>query len=215
MVISKKNRYVFIQNQRTASSSTGMELCKHYDGKHILKKHSRYRDFLEIATSEQKEYLVIVGKRNPLDTLVTLYFRSKYSPKIPKQPSKKREMRIITRKEDLSFSDFFLRFFDGRLERPQLNSDLQHADFVLRYESLQEDFSALLKKLGLKQKRPIPWNNPTLKKKREFHLYYPPALRPLIIEQYGQLMSELGYEFPLEWEQSPWEQIKGRLGHLV
>ncbi len=216
MILSDKHKYVFIQNQRTASTSTGNELCRHYNGRPIIRKHARYKDFLKIATPGQKHYTVIVGKRNPLDDLVTLYFRSKYVKKIPQKPGLLRDMRLITREEDLSFTDFFIRFLSNRPVKAHLQLDIENADFVIRYEHLQQDFSTMLKMLKMTQIQPIPWRRPTPNKRRNFHVYYPPKLRPTVIKQYSKIMNDLGYEFPTEWnKQSRGNFLRNVLSKII
>src|SRR5258706_17839 len=57
----------------TGSTSISNELCELYDGKRILKKHSRYHEFLKTATEEQKKYFVFSGIRNPMDSIISVY----------------------------------------------------------------------------------------------------------------------------------------------
>ena len=63
MIVSDKYKYLFIQHPTTASTSIALELCLKYDGKPILWKHANYRDFLTIATEEQKKYFVFCWKQ--------------------------------------------------------------------------------------------------------------------------------------------------------
>src|SRR3989338_4724317 len=80
MIISHKNKYLFIEMDNTGSTAISNELGRYYAGEEILWKHARYRDFLNQATAEEKKYFCFSGKRNPLDLLVTLYFRHKLDP---------------------------------------------------------------------------------------------------------------------------------------
>src|SRR4051812_19495236 len=77
MVISDKYRYVFIELYFTGSTAISSELCELYDGKKILNKHSRYHEFLKIATEEQKKYFVFSCIRNPMDMVVSAYMKFK------------------------------------------------------------------------------------------------------------------------------------------
>ncbi len=77
MVISHRYRYLYVELDRTASTVIARELCENYDGKRILWKRARYRDFLKTATLEEKNYFTFSGVRNPLDILVSLYCRHK------------------------------------------------------------------------------------------------------------------------------------------
>src|SRR5690606_34174500 len=47
------------------------------DGTPILHEHATYNEFLRTATPEQKKYFVFSAIRNPLDDVVSYYFKSK------------------------------------------------------------------------------------------------------------------------------------------
>ena len=49
MIISEKNKYLFLELPRTGSTAISKELRDHYDGKRILRKHSLYHEFKKIA----------------------------------------------------------------------------------------------------------------------------------------------------------------------
>ena len=130
MIISEKYKYVFIQNQMSASSSTGLELIKKYDGEYVLEKHSFYRDFLKLKGDKAKDYFVFCGIRNPLDTFVTAYY-------------KRLRMGNLPGGTVISFASFLDYFLIKRVIIPKhLNEgDYKKVDFVIKYEKLQEDFS--------------------------------------------------------------------------
>lgn len=77
MVISDKYTYVFIQTPRTASSAISEELRNHYSGRSLLRKHAPYLEFKRIATKQEKSYFVFSTIRNPMDEIVSLYFKLK------------------------------------------------------------------------------------------------------------------------------------------
>jgi len=56
MVISETHKYVFIQFPQGASTSIARELIEHYDGHHILRKHSNYHHFARWAGDSASEY---------------------------------------------------------------------------------------------------------------------------------------------------------------
>jgi hypothetical protein len=51
-------------------------LCELYDGEKILSKHSRYHEFLKIASEEEKKYFVFSGIRNPMDMVCERIFKN-------------------------------------------------------------------------------------------------------------------------------------------
>src|SRR6476469_8280254 len=77
MVISHKHKYLFIEVYRTGSTAISSELCELYDVEKILSKHSRYHEFLKIASEEEKQYYVFSGIRNPMDMVVSGYLKMK------------------------------------------------------------------------------------------------------------------------------------------
>jgi len=79
MIISHKYKYLFVELPHTASTAISKELRELYDGESILRRHSRYHDFLRQATPAEKQYFVFSGLRNPLDTIVTGYMKYKHN----------------------------------------------------------------------------------------------------------------------------------------
>ena len=77
MIISSKHEYVFVELPRTGCTAAGKELISQYNGERILSKHSTYKDFLRIASDDEKRYFTFSGVRNPLDDAVSHYFKLK------------------------------------------------------------------------------------------------------------------------------------------
>ena len=75
LIISSEHRFVFVQVPQTASTFLGNFFVERFAGKNMLDKHSTYREFLEVATAEEKTYRRIIGKRNPMDKAATRYAR--------------------------------------------------------------------------------------------------------------------------------------------
>jgi len=215
MIISDRYRYLFIQNEGTGSSSLGEELKRHYDGRDLLWKHAQLRDFEKVATPEQRQYFVIAGVRNPLDRMVTVYLRMKgesfqklendvrqaqAAGAVFKADNLARqiEKRRIIQQENLTFSEYFLRFLKGDEWREHKKLRLEAADFVCRYENLQEDFARLLGMMGVDPVRAVPNLNPT-PEKDDFLSYYPPEIWRDVIRYTYRSMSALGYAYPGGW----------------
>ncbi|MFO8184791.1 MAG: sulfotransferase family 2 domain-containing protein [Candidatus Aegiribacteria sp.] len=196
MIISHRYRYVFVQVPQTASSSIGEELCRNYAGEPILHKHALYRQFLKTASPEEKEYFVFAGRRNPLDCLVTEYFRRKEGKRMEDNEMNRRISEFI-RANSASFQDYY-REFHSHFHRAK-NPYHEGADYLYRFENLQEDFTEVLGMLGIDQVRPIPRFNRTTGKDLPFMSYYTPDLQPLVRMTMGSRMRRAGYSFSPGW----------------
>ena len=218
MIISDKYKYVFIQNANTASSATARELCRHYGGRPILWKHAHYKDFLKIASEEQKQYTVLAGVRNPLDVVVTRFHREMNSSYLQIFKALRRNLRegksvkvgnftrLIMFRTKLkftrpTFTRYFMKYWDGRPTRLSLDWDTESADRTIRYENLQEEFTKVLTDLGIDQVRRIPNQAPTRGKRRDFMSYYSSDVLNSALQTFTNLLTDLGY--PYDQAQTP------------
>jgi hypothetical protein len=210
MIISHIHRYLFVEIPQTGSVAISHELCNHYHGEPILEKHSFYSDFLKIASSEEKNYFVFCGVRNPIDDVITWYFKLKtnYGEEFT-DPGKRKKIRIIRKligtrmfeevaNNNLDFQTFFLKYY--RIPYSNFASLMPgHFDYLIRFESLQEDFARVLHMLGLEPKRPLPVRNATKGRTKDFYSYYTPEIIPRAKRVFGPFMKQWGYQFPPEW----------------
>lgn len=213
MIISDKNKYLFIEVPQTGSVALSHELCTYYDGRKILEKHSFYSDFLKIATPEQKKFFVFAGVRNPLDEAITNYYKLKtnYGQEFT-DPVKQKNIKPVRKlvvmrmfedvhNQDMDFQTYFIKYYN----RPYNNFAClipERCDFLIRFENLQTDFARLLQCLRLEQVRPLPVRNPTKGRSKDFLSYYSPAMIPKAKRVFGPFMKQWGYEFPAEWGES-------------
>jgi len=210
MIISHKYKYLFVELPLTGSTAINRELRESYDGSDILSKHATYLDFLKQATEEEKKYFVFSSIRNPLDQAVSHYFkfktdhRNKYSLRRSRSKPIAKNMDLkkfsFIKKNNADFSTFFLKFY----KIPYNNwSCLSHKnfEFVIRFESLADDFAKVLELLGIEQVRPLPQINKTAERDKDFFSYYnTPQARKRAKQVFGPFLKEWGYEFPVEWE---------------
>jgi len=186
MVISDKYEYVFFQRPRTACSTTGAILEKYYGGVSILEKHSTYSDFLKYASIKQKSYQIFSGRRNPLDQMVTQYYRL-LNGSIENQ-------RVAS-----DFKDFLTHFDDSLFNRYFRNNNAG-VQFYITYENINEDFSKMLKMCGIKQTHAFPRKKGgTSGKGYYLNEYDTPELRRLAVSKFSEMMRIEGYDFPKEW----------------
>ena len=219
MVISHQYRYLFVELPHTASTAISRELCALYDGEPILRKHAYYHEFLRVASAEECAYFVFSCIRNPMDEVVSIYEKYKTNHRgnytDPRKLKKHgghvtqadlERFRFI-QEQNADFPAFFTRFY--RLPYDNWSSlDHHRFDFIIRFEKLQEGFTQVLEKLGIKQKRPLPIANPTADK-GSFLSYYPPEIRKRAVWVLGPFMKKWGYEFPPEWGSvaPPWASV--------
>lgn len=199
-----------------ASTAISRELCENYDGSPILRQHATYLDFLRVANDEEKTYFSFSCIRNPLDVAVSNYLKYVSDHKGIFRDSWGRRnflyYHLITRRRyafiknaNADFQTYFMRFH----RIPYNNwSSLSHRDlnFIMRFENLQDDFAKVLKLLGIKEERPLPWENMTAGKGKDFLSHYTPGTFERAKRVFGPFMKQWDYEFPSEWgdESTPW-----------
>jgi hypothetical protein len=100
--------------------------------------------------------------------------------------------------KNADFATFFMRYYVLPFDTwASLSHD--QFDYVMRFETLADDFEHVLRQLGLQPERPLPFVNQTADRRREFEAYYPPRTRSRARRVFGPYMARWGYTFPLEW----------------
>jgi hypothetical protein len=208
MVISDKYKYLFIETPHTASSAISIELVRKYEGRKIVNKHANYHEFLKIANNEQKEYFVFAGVRDPLDEAVSLYNKlltdhneaytdpNRQLGKGGWVTKRKAEIHKLV-KSGKGFAGFLRKYYP-RTYTSNIDINKKRCDFIIRFESIDKDFTSALKKLGIKQLRPLPVVNKT-NKKGSYDEYYDPQSRDFAFKVFGPFMEEWEYDFPDSW----------------
>lgn len=210
MIISDQYRYVFVELPHTGSTAISSELESRYGGRRVLGKHSPYGRFLRRASAEQKEYFVFSCVRNPLDIAVTKYHKYLSNHDNPAGGARytalgnRLEQKIFdyVQRDDVNFEEFFTRFY-----RLPYNSwaclDHHNFDFVMRFETLSDDFQEALRRLNIEPVGPLPVINQTSNRSKQFESYYTESIRRQAVKVFGPYMEEWGYEFPPEWHSEP------------
>lgn len=215
MIISHRYKYVFFELPMTGSTAIAAELEAFYDGKQLLAKHSSPKDFMKIASEEEKKYFMFSGIRNPLDQIVSHYYKYKsdhkqnYSGKakprkfgmlrrlLNRSKNKSRYNFIV--KNNASFQEYFERYY----KLPYSNWSLEwhsQMDYIIRFEELDAGFATVLQKLGIEAKRPLPKENQTSNKKGDFWEHYPSdSLQRRAVNIFGVFMKKWEYALPSEW----------------
>lgn len=209
MIVSSQHRYLFLEIPLTASSAIHHELCRFYDGKPVLHKHASFPEFRRLMGHSAESYFVFATVRNPLDKAVSQYlkikddYRGYYS-----DPAAADALRIdyadlrkhkFLQETDGSFGDYLKRY-RRRAFTESIDLSRARIDFVIRYESLQDDFLHLLGRLGLDRVRRLPVVKRTPGKREGWQSYYDtPEIIDHARDVFGPFMKRWGYEFPEGW----------------
>lgn len=208
MIISHNHKYLFIEIPLTASWSIHHELRQYYDGQPILHKHATYSEFRSQATKEELGYFVFATVRNPLDKIVSTYFKMKNNQKDIFSTGNSLQQLVIDysdlkkyeyiQKHGSEFEDYF-RKFHKKPYSDMIDLSSRHLDYVMRFENIQNEFSSLLSRLGIEQVRPLPLSNKTPEKAQEYLSYYTPRVIDMAKRTCGPFMKKWGYQFPESW----------------
>ncbi len=208
MIISEKYRYLFLETPRTGSTAIAKELCELYGGREILRKHSTYYDFLKIAKEDKKEYFVFAGVRNPLDSIVSKYlkYKNNHKGRFSDPQSLVENGGWVTPIDIKRFEFAKVNEIDAFIEKfyktPFINTlSIHHSkcNFVIKFETLSEDFTEVLDQLGIVQKRVLPVVNKTEKKSTMSYEHFKIPLQKKAVNIFGPYMREWGYKTPSNW----------------
>jgi hypothetical protein len=210
MIVSHKHRYVYVELPRTGSSAVSAELRENYDGQSFLFKHATYRDFLRVATPDEKTYFTFSGLRNPLDVAVTRYthlledsrghFSEPEQVQMRGSVAGRLERRLFrwVQQTQPDFETFLKRVYVLPFDTWS-SLDHKRFDAIIRFENLATDFEAVVRQLGLEPVRPLPERNVTPGRERDYEAYYTPGAVRAAVRIFGPYMQEWGYQFPESW----------------
>lgn len=227
MIVSHSHKFVFVEYPQTGCSAIAQELMQNYGGERKLYKHARYREFLKKAESEEKDYFSFSTIRNPMDIVVSKYFKYKtnhknYIDKKIVHGRLRRLMRGVERarrdyiqSRDADFGEFFLKYYKLPYSSWSLVNH-HELDFIMRFEHLADSFEQALLAMGVEPVRRLPLFNKTGEKKKHFTEYYDtPEVRRRAVKVFGPYMKQWGYEFPEEWPEAQETNGDDSTYHLI
>jgi hypothetical protein len=217
MIISHQHKYIFIQIPRTASTAIGDELCLNYDGKRVLDKHSLYFEFEKVASAEEKKYFIFACVRNPLDGVVGQYYKYNHMETFttPKYWKKNGGNGWVTNKQlsqyqwitenNASFEDFFLKYYRIPYDS-WISIDTHNYDYVMNFETIEQDFNKVLNLLKISPKRSLPFRNKTSRPEQDIFSHFTPEIQQQALFVFGPFLKKWKYKFPEEWnnQSTPW-----------
>lgn len=215
MIISRVHRYLFVAVPHTASSAISAELQENYAGVPILRKHAHLHEFMDTATPTGKDYFVFAAVRNPLDAVISAYFKKKTNHGDAFTAPERWQSQggyvsnyalqgfNYVQKHPDDFAGYLRKFY--RIPYDGYGSiEPGEYDFMIRFENLQEDFSRLLALLSIEQVRPLPLLNQTAGRKDDCYAYYTPDTWEHVRRIFGPYLKEWGYRLPSEDQQVPY-----------
>ena len=208
MIINHKYQFCYFAIPRTASKAISKVLVEEFGSEEVHRMHMSYGEFMEVAREEEKGYFKFASIRNPLDSVVSAYFKKKedHRGRFSRGSFKKgrklapralEEYAFIT-EQDADFATYFQRFYQEPYSRPRHEETVRHMDAVIRFENLQMDFDRVLQQLNLPSTK-IPEFNRTAAREREFLAYYKPEVQEQAKRVFSTIMSDWDYAFPESW----------------
>ena len=200
-MISLQKRFLFVHIPKTAGNSIQsalrdysedqlVALRKEQDGierfglrnpNYNVKKHSTLREYHDALGDEQFRNLYkFTCVRNPWDRMISYYFTPTQSP----ENWDRIKFREIISKA-VSIADY-LRLDDGE-EDPFAN-----VDYIMRFESLAEDFGTVCGTLGISPATLPRYNRST---REHYSKYYDDKLRKLVRKRFAREIERFGYAF--------------------
>ena len=209
MILVHKLKLLFIGIPYSATTAISKDLHKNYGGKAILRKHSLYSEFDEIASKAEKDYYVFAVKRNPMDIVISVYEKMKNDSKgnftnlnlLEKNgghiSKRQRKHYLFIRKNNASFQEYFKKFY--RLPYTSVLSIVKNdCDRIISFENLDDEYNVLLNDLGAVSNHKMPKINQT-KGKHDFDYYYTNEIKNQATQVFAPYMKDFGYQMPKGW----------------
>jgi hypothetical protein len=229
-VYSEQHQYIFFANPQTASKAIALTLRRSLSGVPLPEReitrngkivarahHTTYSQILAagLLTEDQLGRLFkFTCVRNPFDQLVSKYI--KHCDRLANDPAKYPWLEgIEAAAPDNSFPQWvaYLSRLYGELDKLAKGplEFLNHADLVIRFESLQEGFDEFLRHIGVSEQLSVTEYNITKgradagadapdagkvkKKKKNYTEYYDPACVEVVEKLYEPIIRRFNYRF--------------------
>lgn len=177
---------------------------KDEDGEMLVPhKHSQLRELMEhgIVTPAQRRTMVVASTiRNPFDSLVSHYVKvnERYTRDPERRPASTKASRDFESWLRYRFRPPFKARLRGRDPEEPVRWTLG-SEVVMRYERLQQDFDALMARVGVTDPIRIKRSNVTRSRQgRSYQEFYTPGARKLVEELFADDLLEFGYRFEPE-----------------
>ncbi|MEM8584895.1 MAG: sulfotransferase family 2 domain-containing protein [Bacteroidota bacterium] len=208
MIINHQHQFCFFAIPRTGSKAVSKVLIEEFGSEEMLRMHTGYDEFMAVAKRKEQKYFSFAAVRNPLDSVVSAYFKKKsdhngrfsrgtFKEGRPIGEKAMAEYRFIV-EHDADFATYFLHFYHEPYRVPRHERTAEMVEYLMRFETLEHDFQAVLSKLRLPRVS-LPIYNPTSDRSADYLSYYTPNTWARAREVFSPLMEKWGYAFPIEW----------------
>lgn len=227
-VFSERYNYIFFANPQTASKAIAKTLIDKVDGKQmpekeitrdgnllVRKHHASYSQLVEadlMSAAKLDGMFKFTCVRDPFDQLVSKYLKhcERLKNDETSYPWLKKAKRGTIGVDEATvknrgFALWLLHLRERYVKTSKIEDNimdfLDHADLVLRFESLSDGFAEFLKRVGIEESIPIVEFNVTEaraeapKKKRNYADFYDPASVKLVETMYAPVIERFGYRF--------------------
>ena len=124
-----------------------------------------------------------------------------------------RERFNYIKNNNSSFQQYFKKFHYKPYDN-LASLTIDNCDFVIRHETIAEDYLLALKKAGVSSSNPLPVENKTVGKKNELLAYYTNDIKQISIAVFGPFLEKYNYSFPEEWGEVK-TPLKSKLEFLI
>lgn len=169
----------------------------------VARKHSQLRDLMEhgLVTPQQRRTMVVASTiRNPFDALVSHYVKvhDRYTKDPDRRPASTKASRDFESWLRYRFHPPIRARLRGRVPEEPIRWTLG-SEVVMRYERLQQDFDALMARVGIERPIEIIRTNVTTQRKgRRYQEFYTPGARRMVEDLFADDLLQYGYRFEPE-----------------
>lgn len=190
--------------RRPILDHNGMKVMSH---QHNTLKQLVDHDLLKVK--EIRNLIIFTTVRNPYDSVVSLYVKN--AKRLPRQLSNSSSWiyRTTNRRRSIEFAQghsfrrWVLWRYGERAWRNLLRREagslfgryVRGTNALLRFESLQDDFSKILEMAGIKEEIQIPRYNVTTKKATNYQKYYDTISKSIVYYRFRGDIQKYGYGF--------------------
>lgn len=225
-IYSERYNYVFFANPQTASKAVALTLCEKLSGRRLPEKevtrngrvvarqhHTTYSQMLDaglLTESQLEGAFKFTCVRNPFDQMVSKYI--KHCSRLDNDPTKykwlneeEKAQRAGVDPVPHSFGQWLTHLFRRYDEVDKMKNGplefLNHADYVMRFENLQDGFEEFQRRIGLGQFVPVTEHNvtegraQTPKQKKKYVDFYDDNSIGLVQRTYAQILERFNYKF--------------------
>ena len=143
MIINKERKFLFIEVPLTGSWAVRNELCNYYGGIPILHKHANYYEAKKLIGNSLSDYFIFATVRNPLDVMVSEYFKLKTDHKQVFSSQDSAEKLVVDyfdykkfeyiQNNELGFDGYFIKYKE-RIYTSLIDIGSNKINYVMRFE---------------------------------------------------------------------------------